>query len=93
MERLVEALPPLAQVRAVPLQVPEVIVPTVARLESEVMRGRVVVEISILPLLRAVKLLFMVVREAERVSLPAIVIIVVPNFCVGVSKYDKGRYL
>jgi hypothetical protein len=98
-------VPPLVTGTAVPFQIPDVIVPIVAKLEAEVkafavvspanvvIKGNVVVDISIFPVFKAEKLLFIVVLEEESVSEPAIVIIVVPNFCVGVSKYDKGRYL
>ena len=71
---MVLPVPPLAVKIAVPLQVPEVMVPTVARADAEVspdkvvIKGKVVVDISIFPLLRAVKLSFIVVREFLRVS-------------------------
>ena len=49
---------------------------------------------SILSLFKFVKLLFMVVREEESVSLPAMVVIVAPRVCSfgADSKSESGRY-
>jgi hypothetical protein len=93
VSKVVEPVPPLATVKAVPFHVPEVIVPTVARLARVVTRGIEVVEISTFPLFKAVKLSFIVVRLSFKVSVEAIVVTVVPRVGSDWSIRERGMKL
>ena len=79
LESDVEAVPPYATANKPPFHVPEVIVPIVERFASVVIEATDVVEFSIFPLLSAEKLLLSVVRLAVSVSVPNMVVIVVPK--------------
>ena len=80
-ESVVEPVPPLATVRVVPFHVPVVIVPIDTKFSSVVMEATEVVLTSILSLSRLLKFVLMTPLEPESVSVPCIVVIVVPNFC------------
>jgi hypothetical protein len=78
-------VPPLATEITVPVQTPEVIVPTVESDPAVVKPDKVVIaaidvdEFSIFPAFKLVKLVLMTVLEADNVSLPFIVVIVEPK--------------
>ena len=94
VDSVVDPVPPRATEIVVPFQVPEVIVPMVAKLLRVVIAlFEVVAYMSTNCVFKAEKLLFMVVLDAESVSLPCMVVIEAPKELFTVSSHERGIYL